>query len=189
MTSVVSAEVSAGDLSRALDGFTAAVGADRVLTDESDLREFRDPFAYESWDDYTASAVVMPETVEEIQEIVRVANEHKVPLWTHGTGRNNGYGGPAPSVRGSVILSLRRMNRVLEIDEELAYAVVEPGVRWFDLYERDPGRRPQADALGPRPRLGQRRRQHARPRHHVPPLRQRTWPRSAAWRSCSQTAS
>ena len=135
MTSVVSAEVSAGDLSRALDGFTAAVGADHVLTDESDLREFRDPFAYESWDDYTASAVVMPETVEEIQEIVRVANQHKIPLWTHGTGRNNGYGGPAPRVRGSVILSLRRMNRVLEIDEELGYAVVEPGVRWFDLYE------------------------------------------------------
>ena len=102
---------------------------------EADLREFRDPFAYETWDDYTASAVVMPDTVEEIQEIVRVANEHKVPLWTHGTGRNNGYGGPAPRVRGSVILSLRRMNRVLEINEELGYAVVEPGVRWFDLYE------------------------------------------------------
>ena len=50
-------------------------------------------------------------------------------------GRNNGYGGPAPRVRGSVIVSLRNMNRVLEINEELGYAVVEPGVRWFDLYE------------------------------------------------------
>jgi 4-cresol dehydrogenase (hydroxylating) len=58
-----------------------------------------------------------------------------VPLWTHSTGRNNGYGGPAPRVKGSVILSLRNMNKVLEIDEELGYAVVEPGVRWFDLYE------------------------------------------------------
>ena len=34
-----------------------------------------------------------------------------------------------------MIVSLRNMNRVLEIDEELAYAVVEPGVRWFDLYD------------------------------------------------------
>ena len=34
-----------------------------------------------------------------------------------------------------MIVSLRRMNRVLEINEELGYAVVEPGVRWFDLYE------------------------------------------------------
>jgi 4-cresol dehydrogenase (hydroxylating) flavoprotein subunit len=58
-----------------------------------------------------------------------------VPVWTHGQGRNNGYGGPAPRVRGCVIVSLRNMNQVLEINEELGYAVVEPGVRWFDLYE------------------------------------------------------
>ena len=38
-------------------------------------------------------------------------------------------------MRGSVVVSLRQMNRVLEIDAECAYAVVEPGVRWFDLYE------------------------------------------------------
>ena len=48
---------------------------------------------------------------------------------------NNGYGGPAPRLNGSVLVSLRKMNRVLEIDEDSAYAVVEPGVRWFDLYD------------------------------------------------------
>jgi 4-cresol dehydrogenase (hydroxylating) flavoprotein subunit len=122
-------------LDHSIDEFTAAVGADAVLTSDEDLREFRDPFAYSTWDDYTGSAVLLPETVEQIQEIVRIANRHRVPLWTHGQGRNNGYGGPAPRVKGSVIVSLRRMNRVLEIDEECAYAVVEPGVRWFDLYE------------------------------------------------------
>jgi 4-cresol dehydrogenase (hydroxylating) flavoprotein subunit len=119
----------------AIEDFRSAVGADAVLTSEEDLREFRDPFAFESWADYTAAAVVMPDTVEQIQEIVRIANRHGVPLWTHATGRNNGYGGPAPRVKGSVIVSLRRMNRVLEINEECGYAVVEPGVRWFDLYE------------------------------------------------------
>ena len=77
----------------------------------------------------------MPETVEEIQEIVRIANERRIPLWTHAAGMNNGYGGPAPRLKGSVIVSLRRMNRVLEINEDSAYAVVEPGVRWFDLYD------------------------------------------------------
>src|SRR4029079_6645372 len=91
--------------------------------------------ACKTWAAHTASGWLWPERVEEIQEIVRVANQHKIPLWTHGTGRNNGYGGPAPRGRGSCTLSLRRMNRVLEIDEELGYAVVEPGVRWFDLYE------------------------------------------------------
>ena len=70
----------------ALDDLAKAVGSDAVLTSDEDLREFRDPFAFASWDDYTASAVVMPETVEQIQEIVRIANRHGVPLWTHGAG-------------------------------------------------------------------------------------------------------
>ena len=110
--------VSEAGFARAIDAFAAALGADKVLTSDADLREFRDPFQHATWDAYTASAVVMPTSVEEIQEVLRVANEHKVPLWTHGTGRNNGYGGPAPRVRGSVIVSLRNMNRVLEINEE-----------------------------------------------------------------------
>jgi 4-cresol dehydrogenase (hydroxylating) flavoprotein subunit len=131
MTTMLTPELS----EQALESFRTALGPEAVITDEAGLREFRDPFAFSTWDNYTASAVVMPQTVEEIQEIVRIANEHKVRLWTHGAGMNNGYGGPAPRLSGSVILSLRKMNRVLEIDEECAYAVVEPGVRWFDLYD------------------------------------------------------
>jgi 4-cresol dehydrogenase (hydroxylating) len=120
---------------QALEELIAVLGPERVLTEPDQLREFRDPFQHESWDDYTASVVLGPTTVEEIQAIVRIANEHHVPLWTHGQGRNNGYGGPAPRLKGSAIVSLREMNRVLEINEELGYAVIEPGVRWFDLYE------------------------------------------------------
>ena len=131
----MSVTVSASVLASALRDFESLLGAERVLTSEDDLQEFRDPFEYAAWDDYTGSAVVMPTTVEEVQEVVRIAARHGVPLWTHSAGRNNGYGGPAPRVKGSVLVSLRRMNRVLEIDEELGYAVVEPGVRWFDLYE------------------------------------------------------
>jgi 4-cresol dehydrogenase (hydroxylating) flavoprotein subunit len=119
----------------ALAEFRAALSDDRVISDPDQLREWRDPFQYSTWDTYTAAAVVMPETTEEVQEVVRIAGRRGIPLWTHSTGRNNGYGGPAPRVRGSVVVSLRRMNRVLEINEELGYAVVEPGVRWFDMYE------------------------------------------------------
>jgi 4-cresol dehydrogenase (hydroxylating) flavoprotein subunit len=79
--------------------------------------------------------VLFPTSTEQVQEIVRIANEEGIPVWTSSQGRNNGYGGPSPRVRGSVLISFRRMNRVLEINRELAYAVVEPGVRWFDLYD------------------------------------------------------
>ena len=135
MTAVPAPGVSERALARALDGFAAALGSDRVLTSEEALLEYRDPFQPVTWDEYAPAAVVLPETVEEIQAILRVANEHRVPLWTHSQGMNNAYGGAAPRLRGSVTVSLRRMNRILEIDEELGYAVVEPGVRWFDLYE------------------------------------------------------
>ena len=66
-----------------------------------------------------------------------------MPIWTTSQGRNKGYGGSAPRVRGSVVVNLRRMNRILEINEELGYVVVEPGVSFTQLYEaiRDGGHR------------------------------------------------
>ena len=100
-----------------------------------ELQDFRDPFEPESWQLYVSSAVVLPETVAEIQAILRIANEQLIPLWTHGQGRNNAYGGAAPRVKGAVTISLRRMDRVLEINEELGYAVVEPGTTWQQLYD------------------------------------------------------
>ena len=135
MSLVLPPDVTQASLERTLDELRAVVGAAHVLTSPDELREYRDPFWHVAWDDYEAAAVVQPQSVEEIQAIVRIANERRVPLWTSSQGRNNGYGGSSPRVRGSVIVNLRRMNRVLEIDPELGFAEVEPGVRWFDLYE------------------------------------------------------
>jgi 4-cresol dehydrogenase (hydroxylating) flavoprotein subunit len=120
-------------LTRALDAFTSALGRDNVLIEEEQVQQFRDPFWVKGSDEYDPAAAVMPASVAEVQAVVRIANEHKIPLWTVSTGRNYGYGGASPRVQGSVLVNLSRMNRVLEINEELAYAVVEPGVRWFDL--------------------------------------------------------
>jgi FAD/FMN-containing dehydrogenase len=73
--------------------------------------------------------------VEEVQAIVRIANEHRLPLGPIGRGKNNGYGGAAPQLRGVLMLDFRNMKQVLEINEELGYAIVEPGVSWFDLHD------------------------------------------------------
>ena len=59
---------------------------------------------------------------------------YRIPLWTISTGRNLGYGGAAPAYSGSVIVDLKRMNRILEVNDKTHYAVVEPGVSYFDLY-------------------------------------------------------
>ena len=49
--------------SPAIDAFAEALGADKVITGEEELAEWRDPFRFEAWTDYSASAVVMPTTL------------------------------------------------------------------------------------------------------------------------------
>jgi 4-cresol dehydrogenase (hydroxylating) len=74
-------------------------------------------------------------TVEQIQEIVRVANKHKVPLFTISTGHNWGYGSSLPAKDECVILDLSGMNNIIEVNDELAYATLEPGVTQQQLYD------------------------------------------------------
>jgi 4-cresol dehydrogenase (hydroxylating) len=125
--------LTAADFAAALRAFAGALGDGAVLRSAEAAGEFRDPYAFTSWDEHWPSAVVQPSSVEEAREVVRIARRHRVPLWTNSMGKNNAYGGGAPRMRGSVVVSLRRMNRILEVNEELAYAVVEPGVSFFDL--------------------------------------------------------
>jgi 4-cresol dehydrogenase (hydroxylating) len=127
--------VSADEFTDLIAELHAALGEDAVVTDPAVLRTWRDPYSYRETDRFDASAVVSPTSTEQVQAVVRLANKYRVPLWTISQGRNNTYGGPAPRVRGSIIVSLRAMNRVLHVDDDLAYAVVQPGVRWFDLHD------------------------------------------------------
>ncbi|MFB9646699.1 FAD-binding oxidoreductase [Microbacterium terregens] len=126
-------ETDPAGLEATLAEIRSALGADAVLTGEAG-HEFRDP--YDGFDEaHFPSAVVQPTTVEEVQAVVRIAAARGIPIWTSSQGRNNGYGGSAPVVGGSVVLSLRKMNRILEIDDELGIAVVEPGVQFFELVD------------------------------------------------------
>lgn len=115
--------------------FREVLGDDAVVTHREGRDAYRDPYWYQGDLSYDSSAVLYPSSTEEVQAVVRISNEFGVPLWTSSLGKNNGYGGPSPRVAGSVLLSLKRMNRVLEINPTLAYAVVEPGVSWMDLHE------------------------------------------------------
>jgi len=113
----------------------AVVGDEWVHIERSKVDEFKDAYWIPGDETYAASAVVQPEGTEQVREIMRIANRADIPVWPHGQGRNYGYGGASPRVRGSIQIGFQRMDRVLEINDELAYAVVEPGVRWFDLHD------------------------------------------------------
>ncbi len=127
--------LSEQDFTNAVGAFAGAVGEKHVVTDAAGLLRYQDPYAILAPDHFTASAAVRPGSVEDVQAIVKVANDYKVPLWTVSAGKNNAYGGAAPRLPGSVILDLGRMNRILEVNEQFGYALVEPGVTYFDLYE------------------------------------------------------
>jgi 4-cresol dehydrogenase (hydroxylating) len=129
--------VGRGDFSRVLTAWRDVVGADWVFTAPDDVALYRDAYSpyWDEPEERVASAAVAPGTLEQVQAVVRVANQYKVPLYAISTGRNLAYGGSAPVLSGSVVLDLKRMNRVIEVNERNAYALVEPGVSYFDLYD------------------------------------------------------
>jgi 4-cresol dehydrogenase (hydroxylating) len=133
---VLPPQVDAETFAAAIREFSDAVGEAWVFTTDEDLVPYRDYWSPvpDPDQELLASAAVAPATVEEVQAIVRAANRHRTPLFPISTGKNFAYGGPAPSMRGCVVVDLKRMNRVLEVNDERNFALVEPGVSYFDLY-------------------------------------------------------
>ncbi|MHA1264395.1 MAG: FAD-binding oxidoreductase [Candidatus Helarchaeota archaeon] len=74
----------------------------------------------------TPEFVVMPKTVTEIQEIVKLANEFKISIVPFVTGAN--VGGLTIPLKGGMILDLKRMDQILHINTHDMYVIVEPGV-------------------------------------------------------------
>lgn len=77
------------------------------------------------------AAVVLPRTAEQVRHVMRTASELRVPVVPQGA--RTGLSGAANAVDGCVVLSLVRMNRIIEIDPVNRIAVVEPGVVNADL--------------------------------------------------------
>jgi len=72
------------------------------------------------------AAVVLPESASAVQRIVALCHQHRVPFVARGSG--TGLSGGALPAEGGIVISLARLNRILEVDFANARAVVEPGV-------------------------------------------------------------
>ncbi|MEW6470571.1 MAG: FAD-binding oxidoreductase [Bacteroidota bacterium] len=77
---------------------------------------------------------VRPGSVAEVQEIVRLANRYRTPIYPISTGKNWGLGSALPVRDGAVILDLGRLNKIREVNTRYGYAVIEPGVTQQQLY-------------------------------------------------------
>lgn len=120
------------------------VGKEHVLTAPEDLI----CYGYDAQHvEHRPDAIVRPISVEEVCEIVRLANDSQFPITPRGAG--TGLSGGSVAIMGGLVLDLGRMSRILQIDRENLLAVAEPGVLTAELasavesvgllYPPDPG--------------------------------------------------
>jgi 4-cresol dehydrogenase (hydroxylating) flavoprotein subunit len=84
--------LSESQFDEVLDILRGIVGKDNVVVGEEHRVKYGDPFQFETGEEDLggSSCALTPETVEQIQEIVKIANEWKLTLWTFSRGRNLG---------------------------------------------------------------------------------------------------
>lgn len=110
---------------RAVGELHAALPADVVLTDPASTDAYRRDHAGFG-PAGVPLCVVRPTSTEQVQEVLRWATRHRVPVVPQGA--RSGLSGGANAVDGCVVVSMTRMDRILEIDPVDQVAVVEPGV-------------------------------------------------------------
>ncbi|MCJ2519903.1 MAG: FAD-binding protein [Candidatus Thermoplasmatota archaeon] len=112
------------DRNELLEELVGILGAEKVIS------EYEELLVYDC-DALTINkalpdVVVLPESTKDVQAVVRIASRFKLPFVARGAG--TGLSGGALPVQGGILISLVRMNRILEVDAANRRAVVQPGV-------------------------------------------------------------
>lgn len=76
----------------------------------------------------TPEVVVRPRYVEEVRKVLILANENHIPVTPAAGGLSGGYAAPLIQP-GGILLDLSRMDRIIEVNTDARYVVIEPGVR------------------------------------------------------------
>lgn len=100
------------------------VGKESVLTSKEDLTTY----SYDGtaiWV-HMPEAVVLPTTSEQVSQVLKMANENRIPVTPRGSG--TGLSGGSIPIKGGIVLCTTRMNKILEINKTNLNATVEPGV-------------------------------------------------------------
>ena len=118
-------------LTHAMNAWRQLLGEEQVVHNESDLELYRKtslPAAY-----HKISGCLKIKNRNQICEVIKIARHHKIGLYPFSTGKNWGYGDKLPSSGQQILVDLSGMNQILEINQELKYVVVEPGVTQVQL--------------------------------------------------------
>jgi FAD/FMN-containing dehydrogenase len=112
------------------NGLAQVLNPENIVDDSSVLAGYSKDCSFVAKD--SPSLVVYPENKEEVQRIVRLSNEHKIPLVPVSSGPPRFHGDTVPS-QGGVIVDFRKMKRIVKIDPLNRYTMVEPGVTYGEL--------------------------------------------------------
>jgi glycolate oxidase len=117
------------ELNHLKDQLIAIVGPENY----EDSKASRVVYSYDATPNMQAlpDAVVSPRSTKEVSEIVKLCNEHKIPIVPRGSGSNL-CGGTCPT-EGGIVLLFKHMNQILELDEENLTLTVQPGVITLDI--------------------------------------------------------
>lgn len=106
------------------------IGEDGV---ETQTQSFTHTLSDTPSQDALTTTIVYPRTTQQVSELLRFAHQHALPVVTRGGGTS--LTGSSISTQGELVLSLTRMNRILEIDPQTSTATVEAGVINGDLQQ------------------------------------------------------
>ena len=107
-----------------LEQIRTVVGPAAVFTDREDLEDY----SHDETEDlhFYPQVLVKPQTPEQIAELIKLANQHQIPVTPRGAG--TGLSGGALPVHGGLLIAMEKFNKILEIDERNLQATLEPGV-------------------------------------------------------------
>lgn len=109
-------------------------GSDRVLTNKTDMMTYSYDASFETQlHPRLPEAAVIPLSTEEVSQCMKLANEHRIPVYPRGAA--TGQTGGAVSTKGGIMMDLSKMNRILEIDHKNLQVIIEPGVIQNNLNE------------------------------------------------------
>lgn len=123
--------IESGNLKTVEEKLREAIGKEWVSSNPADLSVYGRDFTIYSGE--RPNIVVLPKTTEDVQKVMRIAYAHKIPVVPLSTGFN--HGGLTVPRKGGILVDLKRMNRLSEIDEETLTATFEPGVRMRNLWQ------------------------------------------------------
>jgi 4-cresol dehydrogenase (hydroxylating) len=118
-------EIRPDSLEKALAALREAIGEEHVLVDDRTLADYGTATFHT---DHVIPAVLRPGSVEEVQQILRIANEYKLPIYPISTGLNTGYGSTVPAKSDCAVMELKRLDAIVEYNAKLGYVRVQPGV-------------------------------------------------------------